>query len=254
MDLTGRKAIVFGVANERSLAWGIAKTLHASGSHLILTCASEAHEKRVVPLADQIQAEDVIRCDVRRDEDIAGTFNRIHDRWKQIDILIHSIAFADINVLDERLVDVPRSAFQEALDISAYSFIALARHVEPLMSNGGSILTLTNTGSQRVIPHYHLMGAAKAALESSVRYLAAELGGKKIRVNAISSGPIRTYSSMGIPGFTGFLDDVEKRSPLHENVTIDDVGELAAFLCSDAARHITGATIPVDSGIHVLGA
>src|SRR5687767_2998908 len=246
MDLTARRAIVFGVANERSLAWGIARRLSEAGASLILTCASESHEKRVRPLAEQVRAEDLIRCDVRREEEIVGAFTRIHDRWKRVDILVHSIAFADINVLEKRFVEVSRIAFQEALDISVYSFLALARLAEPLMSSGGSLITLTNSGSQRVIPNYHLMGAAKAALESTVRYLADELGPKKIRVNAISSGPIRTYSSMGIPGFLGFLDEVEKKSPLRENVSIEDVGELAAFLCSDGARHITGATIPVD--------
>jgi enoyl-[acyl-carrier protein] reductase I len=254
MNPTARRAIIFGVANERSLAWGIAKSLHASGVSLILTYASQAYERRVRPLAEQIGAEDVIRCDVRSDEEIAAAFARIAERWNTVDIVVHSIAFADINALAHRLLDVSRTAFLEAMDVSVYSFIALARHAASLMVNGGALLTLTNSGSQRVIPHYHLMGAAKASLESSVRYLADELGPQKIRVNAISSGPIRTYSSMAIHGFPGFLDDVEKRSPLRANVGIDDVGALAAFLCSDGARHITGTVIPVDSGIQILGA
>ncbi len=254
--LAGKRALILGLANERSIAWGIAQELHKQGAKLAFNYLGEALEKRVRPLAESLGADIIAPCDVGSDQQIEALFKNVKDKWGGLDILIHSVAFANKDDLQGRFVDTSRAGFALALDISAYSLVATAREAEKLMGeNGGSILTLTYYGSEKVIPGYNVMGVAKSALETSVRYLANELGQKKIRVNAISAGPIKTLAAAGaIPNFRDFLGTVEEKSPMRENVSPEDVGALAAFLCSDGSRHMTGSVLYVDSGYHILGA
>ncbi len=250
-----RKALIVGVANNRSLAWGIAEQLHREGVELAFTYQGDATEKRVRPLAESVGATFIERCDVTRDEDISALFSKLRDHWGTLDLLVHSVAFAKKEELEGRFVDTSREGFSIALDVSVYSLIALARQAEPLLeaAGGGSILTLSYLGAHRVIGSYNVMGVAKAALESSVRYLAQDLGSKKIRVNAISAGPVKTLAACGIRDLREMLSDSEQKAPLRENICIEDVGALAAFLGSPAARHITGTTMYVDSGAHIMG-
>jgi enoyl-[acyl-carrier protein] reductase I len=248
-----KRVAVFGVANERSIAWGIADAMHKQGARLAFSYAGEVLEKRVRPLAESVNADLVISCDVTNDEQVGQAFEQIGAKWGGIDVLIHAIAFANREDLEGRFVDTTRAGFNMALDISAYSLVALARGAAPLMQNGGAIVTLSYYGAEKVVPSYNVMGVAKAALEASVRYLAADLGPANIRVNAISAGPIKTLAASGIKGFKGMLHIVEERAPLRRNVTQNDVAAAAIFLCSDLGAGVTGEVMHVDSGYNILG-
>jgi enoyl-[acyl-carrier protein] reductase I len=249
-----KHVLVFGVANERSIAWGISQALHAQGAKLGFTFAGEALEKRVRPLAASIGADLVLPCDVTSDEQIAQVFEQVRAQWGRLDVLVHSVAFANREDLDGRFVNTSREGFRLALDVSAYSLIALARAAEPLLSAAkGSIITLTYYGAEKVVLNYNVMGVAKAALEASVRYLAADLGPVGIRVNAISAGPLKTLAAAGIKGFRSILGFTAEKAPLRRNVTLEDVGGAAIFLCSHLGGGVTGEVIHVDSGYNILG-
>jgi enoyl-[acyl-carrier protein] reductase I len=248
-----KRVAIFGVANERSIAWGIAEAMHRHGARLAFSYAGEVLEKRVRPLAESVNADLIVSCDVTDDAQIDAAFQQISSKWGGLDVLVHAIAFANREDLEGRFVDTSRKGFGLALDVSAYSLVALARAAAPLMTNGGSVITLTYYGAEKVVPSYNVMGVAKAALEASVRYLAADLGPQQIRVNAISAGPIKTLAASGIKGFKGMLHIVEERAPLRRNVTQDDVGNTALFLCSDLASGVTGETVFVDAGYNILG-
>jgi enoyl-[acyl-carrier protein] reductase I len=254
-SLKGKKALILGLANDRSIAWGIAQALHAEGVKLAFNFLGESLERRVRPLAESLGAEIIEPCDVSSDEQIASLFQSVKEKWGGLDILIHSVAFAGKDDLHGRFVDTTRAGFKLALDISAYSLIATSREAAKLMpESGGTILTLTYYGSEKVIPGYNVMGVAKAALEASVRYLAHDLGKQKIRVHAISAGPIKTLAAAGgISNFRDILSQIEEKAPLHENVSPEDIGSLAAFLCQDGARHMTGNLLYVDSGFNIMG-
>ena len=251
--LEGKKALIFGIANKNSIAWGIAQALHDHGAEVGLSYAIPQLEKRVLPLAEQLGVTFVEMCDVSSDEQIADTFAKAAAHFGEIDILVHAIGFAPREELDGRYVDTSREGFQIALDISAYSFVALSREAAKLMPNGGSILTLTYYGAEKVVPHYNVMGVAKAALEASTRYLAADLGPQGIRVNAISAGPIKTLAAAGIAGFRKMLTYTAERTPLRRNVDQDEVGQTALWLCSDLSSGVTGEIIHVDAGYNILG-
>lgn len=253
-QLSDKKALIIGVANDRSLAWAIAESLHRSGVKLAFNFQGPALEKRVRPLAESVGAEIIEACNVADDQDIDNLFIKVKEKWGHLDFLIHSVAFSNREDLDGRFIQTSREGFRVALDISCYSLVALARRAEPLMEGRlGSIITLSYYGAEKVVPNYNVMGVAKAALESAVRYLAFDLGGKKIRVNVISAGPVKTLAAAGIRNFRDMLAAAEEKNPLHENITASDVGELALFLCSDSSRHITGTTMYVDSGAHIMG-
>jgi enoyl-[acyl-carrier protein] reductase I len=248
-----KRVAVFGVANDRSIAWGIAEAMHQQGARLAFSYAGEALEKRVRPLAESVDADIVVSCDVTSDEQIESAFQEIKAKWGSIDVLIHAVAFANREDLEGRFVDTTRAGFTMALDISAYSLVALSRAAAPLMPTGGAILTLSYYGAEKVVSNYNVMGVAKAALEASVRYLAADLGPANIRVNAVSAGPIKTLAASGIRGFKGILHVVEERAPLRRNVTQGDVGNAALFLCSELGAGVTGEVVHVDSGYNILG-
>jgi enoyl-[acyl-carrier protein] reductase I len=249
-----RKALIVGVANERSLAWGVAQALHQEGVELAFTYQGEALERRVRPLAESVGSNFVEPCDVTNDTQVEQLFAKLRERWGTLDILVHSVAFANRQDLEGRFIDTSREGFRMALDISAYSLVALARQAEPLMEKqGGSIVTMSYYGAYKVLPNYNVMGVAKAALEAAVRYLAYDLGPKKIRVNAVSAGPVKTLAACGIKGFRDILSEMEQRTPMKENMSAEDVGALSAFLCGAGAKHITGATMYVDSGLHIMG-
>jgi enoyl-[acyl-carrier protein] reductase I len=251
--LKGKTALVFGVANDHSIAWGITRAMHEQGATIALSYAGEALERRVQPLAESIQCNFVERCDVSRDEEIETLFHKATEQLGSIDILIHAIAFADREEMLGRYIETSREGFRLALDISVYSFTALARSALPLMKSGGSMLTITYYGGQKAVPHYNVMGVAKAALEASVRYLAVDLGAEGIRVNAISAGPVRTLAAAGVPGFRKMHREFTKIAPLKENITIDDIGAAAVWLVSDMASKTTGEVLFVDSGYNILG-
>ena len=254
--LEGKKAVILGLANDHSIAWGIAQALHAQGARLAFNYLGEALEKRVRPLAGSLNAEIIAPCDVSSDEQITEFFQVVKEKWGEFDILIHSIGFANKSDLQGRFIDTSRAGFKLALDISAFSLIAVSREAEKLMPPaGGTIITLTYYGGEKVMRGYNVMGVAKAALDMTVKYLANELGPKKIRVHAISAGPIKTLAAAGgISNFRDMLSANEKVCPLRENVSPEDVGALAAFLCQDAAKHMTGGVTYVDSGFHIMGA
>jgi enoyl-[acyl-carrier protein] reductase I len=252
----GKQALVLGVANKRSIAWGIAKRLAGEGAELAFTYQGERIEKSVRELADSVKSLLVTECDVRSDEDVARVFAEVGEAFGGgLDLLVHSVAYAAAEDLEGRFTDTPRDRFWMALDVSAYSLLASARAAEPLMESrgGGSVLTMTYLGGERAVPHYNVMGVAKAALDASVRYLAWDLGQKNIRVNAVSAGPVRTLSARSIAGFPTMEAIVEERSPLHRHIAADDVGSAAAYLLSDDARNVTGTTLYVDSGYHAMG-
>jgi enoyl-[acyl-carrier protein] reductase I len=251
--LEGKKALIFGIANKNSIAWGIAQTFHEHGAELGFSYAIPQLEKRVIPLAEELGVNFVEMCDVTKDEDIEEVFQKIGRHYGEIDILVHSIAFAPQEELSGRFVNTSRSGFATAMDISAYSLVALAREGAKLMPNGGSIITMTYYGAEKVVPHYNVMGVAKAALEANVRYLAADLGPDGIRVNAISAGPIKTLAAAGVAGFRKMLHYVEERAPLRRNVDQEEVGRTALWLCSDLGSGVTGEVVYVDSGYHILG-
>jgi enoyl-[acyl-carrier protein] reductase I len=227
--------------------------MHKQGAQLAFSYAGEVLEKRVRPLAEQVNSDLVISCDVTDDAQIDTAFQQISSKWGGLDAMVHAIAYANREDLEGRFVDTSRKGFGLALDISAYSLVALARAAAPLMTNGGAIVTLSYYGAEKVVPSYNVMGVAKAALEASVRYLAADLGPQNIRVNAISAGPIKTLAASGIKGFKGMLHVVEERAPLRRNVTQEDVGATAVFLCSELGAAITGETLYVDAGYNILG-
>jgi enoyl-[acyl-carrier protein] reductase I len=252
-QLAGKTALIFGVANDHSIAWGIAKAFHAEGAKVAFSYGVPTLEKRVRPLAESIGADFIELCDVTDDAQIEAVFAQAKARLGTIDILVHAIAYANREDLAGRFVDTSRAGFALAHDISVYSLLALARAARPLMPNGGSILTLTYYGAEKVVPKYNIMGVAKAALEATMRYLASDLGPEGIRVNAISAGPIRTLAASGISGFRDYQRSFASQAPLRRNVTIDDVGGTAAFLSSDAAGGITGEVLYVDSGYNIMG-
>jgi enoyl-[acyl-carrier protein] reductase I len=252
----GKRGLVLGVANKRSIAWGIARRLAEGGAQLAFTFQGERIESSVRELADSIGSPLVTACDVRSDEDVGRVFAEVGDAFGgQLDILVHSVAYAAAEDLEGRFTDTPRDRFWMALDVSAYSLVATARAAEPLMeaAGGGSILTMTYLGGERAVPHYNVMGVAKAALDSAVQYLAWDLGQKNIRVNAISAGPVRTLAARSIAGFPTMEAIVEERSPLHRPIDADDVGGAAAYLLSDDAKNVTATTLYVDSGYHAIG-
>jgi enoyl-[acyl-carrier protein] reductase I len=251
--LDGKKALIFGVANDHSIAWGIAKALHEQGAVIGFSSIEMLIEKRVRPLADSIGSTFVEPCDVQKDEDIDRVFARWQKEQGNIDILVHALAFARREDLDGRFVDTSRDGFMLAMDVSAYSMVALAHAAAPLMPKGGSMMTLSYYGAEKVVANYNVMGVAKAALEASVRYLAADLGPDNIRVNAISAGPIRTLAASGIAGFKTMYGRFKDIAPMRQNITIDDVGGTAVYLASDLSRNVTGETIYVDGGFNVLG-
>ncbi|MEF2070437.1 enoyl-ACP reductase FabI [Consotaella aegiceratis] len=251
--MNGKRGIVMGVANNRSIAWGIAKALADQGAELALTYQGEALKKRVDPLAEELGAIVVGHCDVTDEPTIDAVFETVRERWGTIDFLVHAIAFSDKDELTGRYIETTRDNFRKTMDISVYSLTAVAARAEKLMPNGGSILTLTYYGAEKVMPHYNVMGVAKSALEASVRYLAVDLGGKAIRVNAISAGPIKTLAASGIGDFRYILKWNEYNSPLKRTVTIDEVGQSALYLLSDMSSAVTGEVHHVDSGYHTVG-
>lgn len=249
----GKKALIVGVANERSLAWAVAEHLHAAGAELGFTFLGEKLEKRVRPLAESVDATLIESCDVASDKDIEQLFSVVKSKWGSLDIVIHSVAFANREDLEGRFIDTTREGFRLAMDISAFSLIPFCKYAEPLMGDrGGSILTMSYYGAHKVVPNYNIMGVAKAALEATVRYLAYDMGSKKICVNAISAGPVKTLAAAGIRDFRTMLSSAAEKTPLKENITADDVGQLATFLCGPGGKHITGATMYVDSGAHIM--
>jgi enoyl-[acyl-carrier protein] reductase I len=252
----GKRGLVLGVANRRSIAWAIAKRLATEGAQLAFTYQGERIESTVRDLAASVESPLVTACDVRSDEDVARVFAEVGEAFGgELDLLVHSVAYAAAEDLEGRFTDTPRDRFWLALDVSAYSLVACARAAEPLLeaAGGGSIVTMTYLGGERAVPHYNVMGVAKAALDSSVQYLAWDLGQKNIRVNAISAGPVRTLAARSIAGFPTMEAIVEERSPLHRHIDADDVGAAAAYLLSDGARNVTGTTLYVDSGYHAMG-
>lgn len=251
--LQGKNALVFGLANDRSIAWGITKAFHDQGAAIGISYAGEALERRVRPLAESIGCSFVESCDVAKDEDIQRVAERAAQVFGQVDILVHSIGFANREELDGPYYNTSRAGFHLAMDISVYSFTAMAKAFQPLLRPGGSLLTITFYGSEKVAPHYNVMGVAKAALEASVRYLANDLGPQNIRVNAISAGPIRTLAAAGVSGFKQMYRKFNEVAPLHQGVTIEDVGNTAVYLCSDLAAKTTGQVVFVDSGYNILG-
>lgn len=252
-SLSGKRALVVGVANERSIAWGIAQAMAREGARMGFTFLGEALERRVRPLAESVGAELIEPCDVGEDAQIEQLFAAVDRTWGGLDVLIHAVAFANRDDLSGRFVDTSRAGFHLALDVSAYSLVALVREALPRMTPGGTVLTLTFAGSARVFPNYNVMGVAKAALEASVRYLAVEAGASGVRVNAISAGPIKTLSAAGITGFRQMLHVAEERAPLKRNVTTGDVGELAVALAGPAGAGITGQVVYLDAGLSILG-
>ena len=251
--LEHKTALVFGLANERSIAWGITQALHREGARIGISYAGHALEKRVRPLAEQIGCSWVEECDVTRDEDIASIVERSKTAFGTVDIIVHSIAYAVRDELQGPFYNTSREGFRTAMDVSVYSFVALARSYRPILTSGASLLCMTYYGSEKVAPGYNVMGVAKAALEAATRYLAYDLGPSKIRVNAISAGPIRTLAAAGVGGFRDMYKYVPEVSPMRENVTIDDVGNAAVFLASDLSSRITGETLYVDSGFNIVG-
>jgi len=251
--MAGRRGLIMGVANNRSIAWGIAKACAEQGAELAFTYQGEALKKRVLPLAEELGVSIMAECDVTDDASIDAAFSQIEKEWGGLDFLVHAIAFSDKEELKGRYVDTSRDNFRLTMDISVYSFTAVAQRAEKLMNAGGSMVTLSYYGAEKWVPHYNVMGVAKAALEASVRYLAADLGPNGIRVNAISAGPIRTLAAAGIRDFRLMLDWNEANAPLRRNVTIDDVGGTAAWLLSDLSAGVTGEVVHVDAGYHVIG-
>lgn len=251
--LSGKKFVVLGVANERSIAHSITTALHEQGAELALTYVNEAIEKRVRPIAEELGIKSVFHCDVQNDEHIDKLFADLKDQWGKIDGVVHSVAFAEREDLNRRFVETSREGFKLALDVSAYSLVAIAKRAESLMTEGGSIITLTYHGSQKVVKNYNVMGVAKAALEASVRYLAADLGEKGIRVNAISAGPIKTLAASGIPQFKEMLNSFAEKAPLRRNTSLEDVADTACFLLGNGSKGITGDILYVDCGFNIIG-
>ncbi len=252
IDLSGKKGLVVGIANDSSIAWGCAKSFHKAGADLAITYLNEKAEPHVRPLAEQANASIIMPLNVKKDEQMEAVFKRIEEEWGQLDFLLHAIAYAPLEDLHGRVTDCSREGFMEAMDISCHSFIRMAKLAEPLMKNGGSLMTVTYAGSQLVVNNYGLMGPAKAALESATRYLASELGEKKVRVNALSPGPMPTRAASGIADFHEYLERQKEKSPLRSLLDLDDIGNYAAFLASDLAKNISGSVHPIDAGYNAM--
>ncbi|MBQ4874940.1 MAG: enoyl-ACP reductase FabI [Rickettsiaceae bacterium H1] len=247
------KGLIFGVANQRSIAWGIARSLHNHGAELAFTYPVDSIKKRIEPLAESLNSNTVLYCDVTDEKSIDDTFEAIEEKWGKLDFVVHAVAFSDKEELKGRYVDTSLNNFLNSMHVSCYSFTAIAQRAIKLMKNGGNLLTLSYYGAVRVIPHYNVMGLCKSALEASVRYLAADLGKDNVRVNAISAGPIKTLAASGIGDFNYILKWNQYNSPLKRNTTIEDVGDAAIYLLSPLSRGTTGVILPVDSGYHVVG-
>ncbi len=252
IDLSGKNGVIFGVANDRSIAWGIARLLGEAGARLALTYQNDRVKDRVSRLADTLDGAVTLPCDATDDAQISEVFSQLNESFGDISFLVHSIAFAQREDLAGRFADTSREGFQIALEVSAYSLIPLVRHAADLMPDGGSVLTMTFNASQRVYPGYNVMGTAKAALEHSVRQLASEFGGQGVRVNAISAGPVETLAARGISGFRDMRKLHEETAPLKRNISVEEVAKTALFLCSDLSSGITGSIIPVDAGYHIM--
>ena len=252
--LEGKKGVIFGVANEKSIAWAIARALHGEGMELAFTYAGEVLESRVRPLADSIGSKIILPCDVTDDAQIESVFKAIGAEWGSLDAMVHAIAFAKKEELKGEYYNTTRDGFKLAMDVSAYSLVALSKAALPLMEGrDASIVTLSYFGSEKVITNYNVMGVAKAALEASVRYLAADLGPKKVRINTISAGPVKTLAAMGISGFKSILEAVESKSPLKRNITQEDVAKTALYLLSGLSSGVTGELVHVDAGYNIMG-
>jgi enoyl-[acyl-carrier protein] reductase I len=253
LNLEGRVAVVFGVANKRSIAWGIAQKLHEAGAKLAIGYQNERLKAEAEDLITELPGSDTFQCDVSSDAEIERVFAQLKEKYGKLDVLVHSVAFAPADELKNDFVQTSREGFRIAHDVSVYSLIALSRAAAPLMTEGGSVITLTYFGAEKVVPHYNVMGVAKAALEATVRYLAADLGRQNIRVNAISAGPIKTLAARGIGGLSEMLRVHAERAPLHRNTEQSEVGGTAAYLASDLASGVTGEVIYVDSGYNIMG-
>jgi enoyl-[acyl-carrier protein] reductase I len=251
--MRGKRGLIMGVANNRSIAWGVADALHKAGAELAFTYQGEVFRKRVVPLVEPLKPAALIDCDVSNQGSIDGAFAELAKVWDTIDFVVHAIGFSDKEQLTGRYIDTTPDNFRMTMDISCYSFTAVAQRAEKMMANGGAMVTLTYYGSEKVMPHYNVMGVAKAALEASVRYLAEDLGKKQIRVNSISAGPIKTLAASGIGDFRYILKWNEFNSPLRRNVTIEEVGNSALYLLSDMGKAVTGECLHVDAGYHIVG-
>jgi enoyl-[acyl-carrier protein] reductase I len=251
--MDGKVVLVFGLANKNSIAWGITQRMHEEGATVAISYATEVLEKRVFPLAESVGCDFVEKCDVTSDEELDAVFARAKERYGRIDTLVHCVAYAERDDLGGRFVDISRAGFKTALDISAFSLIAMAKRAEPLMTEGGSIVSLTYFASEKVMPKYHVMAVAKAALETITRYLANDLGPQGIRVNAISAGPIKTLAAAGVPGFRMMLKYSEQAAPLRRLVSQEDVGNAALWLASDLGSAVTGEVVHVDAGYNILG-
>jgi enoyl-[acyl-carrier protein] reductase I len=253
IDLKGKRGLVMGVANSHSLGWAIAERLHAAGAELAFSYQGERLKESLEKLTKDMPGARLSQCDVTREEDLEATFGDLKSSWGGLDFVVHAIAFAPRAAMDGRYIDTTRQDWLTALDISAYSLVAVARHAEPLLGEGGSMVTLTYYASEKVVPKYNVMGIAKSALEASVRYLAYEMGKKQVRVNAVSAGPVRTVAARSIPGFMKMYNKVSGIAPLGRNVLHEEVGNLGLFLLSPLSSGITGETVYVDAGYHVMG-
>jgi len=251
--MKGKRGLIMGVANDRSIAWGIADALHKAGAELAFTYQGDVFKKRVVPLVAPLNPTAVLDCDVTSQGSLESVFAALKTKWETIDFVVHCIAFSDKDQLKGRYIDTTADNFAQTMNISCYSFTAVAQHAEKMMTNGGSMLTLSYFGAEKVMPHYNVMGVAKAALEASVRYMAEDLGKKNIRVNSISAGPIKTLAASGVGDFRYILKWNEYNSPLRRNVTIEEVGNSALFLLSDMGSAVTGENMHVDAGYHIVG-
>ena len=251
--MKGKRGLIMGVANQHSIAWGIAQVLHQAGAELAFSYQGDLFKKRVVPLVEPLKPAALIDCDVSRGESIDAAFAELGKVWDRLDFVVHAIAFSDKEQLKGRYVDTTAENFRMTMDISCYSFTAVAQRAEKMMTNGGSLVTLTYYGSEKVMPHYNVMGVAKAALEASTRYLAYDLGPKKIRVNCISAGPVNTLAARGISGFLEMLKHYEAHAPLKRNVLPEELGATGTFLASDGAAAITGQVLYVDCGYQIMG-
>ncbi len=253
MLLKGKKALILGVANSKSIAYGIAAAFREQGAQVAFSYVGDAIKKRVEPISEELGGDFIFQLDVTKDEELASAADFVRDQWGTFDIIVHSVAFASRDDLQGRYTDTSRAGFHLAMDVSAYSLVAVCKAFEPLMNPGASVMAMTYYGSQKVITNYNVMGVAKAALEASVRYLAAELGEKDIRVNAISAGPIKTLASSGISGFKTILAHIEEHAPLHRNVTIENVGGTAVYFASDLSAAVSGEVHYVDCGYNIMG-
>jgi enoyl-[acyl-carrier protein] reductase I len=253
MLLEGKKALIFGVVNERSIAYGIAEQLHKHGARLGFGYASAPIRKRLEPISNRLGGELLFQCDVTSDAEIQAGADLVREKWSDVDVLVHSIAYANREDLKGRFIDTSREGYRIALDVSSYSLVALCRAYEGLLVRGGSVITLSYYGSGRVVANYNAMGVAKAALEACVRYLAVDLGGSGVRINAISAGPVKTLAASAVSGFHNILSRIEEKSPLKKNISLEDVGKCALYLASDLSSGTTGDVVFVDSGYNIMG-